>query len=174
MKDRLTDCEARMVALREGKRFYIPPMACRNGHLSVRYTNGGGCVACLKEKADRVAGREVVDSGGGVISRVYVFSAGEYVKVGIAENVASRLQVTRTHCPLPVELAYQSAPMRRWLAKELEREAHDSLEPFSVTGEWFSIAASDAVPVVEEIAGRRSISPKEEKIEPAQAGFFSS
>lgn len=174
MRDRLTDCEARQVALREGKRFYVPPMACRNGHMSVRYTSCGACVACQKEDRARRSGLEIADSGGGVMSRVYVFSAGEFIKIGIAENVVTRLQVTRTHCPLPVELAYQSEPMRRWLAKELERDAHARLEPFWVTGEWFRIGVSDAVPVVEEIAGLRPLSPEDEPHEPAQTGFFTS
>lgn len=173
MKLRLTDCSERDAALKSGAKFYSPPMACRNGHLSVRYTSSGSCVACTKEKGEELKGVAPTDSGGGIPTRVYVFSAGEFVKVGLAENVRARIQVTRTHCPMQVELAYQSGVMRRWLAKQVERECHDRLEAFSVTGEWFRIGVKEAVEIVKSVAGEYDPGdePEQDPNEPAQAGF---
>lgn len=42
------DVIPRAEALRRGLKFYAELRACRNGHLSPRYSSNGNCVACAK------------------------------------------------------------------------------------------------------------------------------
>ena len=76
---------------------------------------------------------------------VYVIRADRFIKVGIAEDIRSRLIVFRTHCPLPVEVAYCSKPMLRPAAREIEVACHTHLIERHIRGEWFEAKAEDAI-----------------------------
>ena len=86
---------------------------------------------------------------------VYVIKAGEYVKVGIAEDVLKRLQVFRTHCPMPVSLAYCSKAILRPEARKIELECHGHLLLSHVHGEWFKVDASIAVSFLASVIDRK-------------------
>jgi hypothetical protein len=157
---------ARSEAKAEGRRFYNPPGPCRSGHTSMRYTNCGACVDCMLNRA--------MDASLSIPTKVYVFSAGGYVKIGVAETIKSRLQVTQTHCPFLVELAYESEPMGRGHAREVETRCHKTLERHSAQGEWFKVDSVYAVSMVRAIVGDERPPPTQDTLftEPAQAGFF--
>ena len=76
---------------------------------------------------------------------VYVIEAAEFIKVGIAEDIKTRLVVFKTHCPLPVRLAYSSKPMLRPKARQIEVECHRYLISCHHHGEWFKATAKSAI-----------------------------
>jgi len=117
--------------------------------MSKRYASGGGCCECERENHHGVhlTHEQLLNS---IQTVVYVISAGAYVKVGIAENVESRLQVLRTHCPLPASLEYCSKPMARPLAKRVEALCAYELADKAVRGEWYECSPEE---VIEKIKG---------------------
>ena len=86
--------------------------------------------------------------------------AGEFIKVGLAENIIARLQVLRTHCPIDVRVAYCSKPLPRNEARKIEHACHLFLIEKHVRGEWFVADASIAINFInkEAIAERLEIS----------------
>ena len=150
MKSKLTDCRSRRVAVKEGKRFYDPGRACRNGHWSVRYTKGGSCVECTKARSNGFASITAKEEGRSAQTSVYVIETAGRVKIGIAENIDARLQVFRTHSPFPVELVFVTEPMPRTAARNVEKTAHGQFKDRNVHGEWFDIAAAEAVRAIKE------------------------
>lgn len=142
MKKRLTDCPERDLAKSRGERFYFIDAPCRNGHTGKRYVNGGGCWAC---GMDEYRGERTETHALAVPTSVYVIEAGEYIKVGLAENILKRLQVLKTHCPLPVRVAFCSRPIPRSEARKIEQSCHSFLIKFHVHGEWFKTDAVSAI-----------------------------
>ena len=90
----------------------------------------------------------------GLLFSVYVIQAGEYIKVGIAEDVLKRLQVFRTHCPMPVSMVYCSKPVLRPEARRIELLCHGQLGFHHVHGEWFRTDPAKAVWVLGQITER--------------------
>ena len=149
MKTGLTNCPERIEAQRLGHRFYQPPKPCRNGHDSKRYTNSGACVECSCIKySPRMPHQSELDSS--IQTVVYVITAGEYVKVGIAEDVGARLQVTQTHCPIEARLVYSTSPLPRALARAIEGWCAVSLADFATRGEWYRCDPAQAIAVIED------------------------
>ena len=74
-----------------------------------------------------------------VLTVVYVIKAGDFVKIGIAENVVTRLIVFRTHCPLEIELLFCSTSRPRPEAREIEICCHNHFSQHNVHGEWFKV-----------------------------------
>lgn len=66
--------------------------------------------------------------------QIYAISGQQYIKIGIAENVDSRLSTLRTSSPFPLTLlkSWQSAN-----AKSVERRLHEKFAKFRHSGEWF-------------------------------------
>lgn len=150
MKTGLTNCQEREEALRLGNKFYTPPKPCRNGHASQRYSNSGVCVECatIKNAPRPELASEIANS---IQTMVYVIEAGEFVKVGIAEDVGSRLQVLRTHCPLEANLVYCTKPLPRPVAKKIEGWCAFVLAEYSVRGEWYSCRSERAIEAIKQI-----------------------
>lgn len=84
---------------------------------------------------------------------VYVIQAGEYVKVGIAENLAARLSVFKCHNPIPVSVAYCSNPMFRPEARKIEVGCHSLMGESRANGEWFKVAPEVAVGHLKSLLG---------------------
>ena len=80
-----------------------------------------------------------------VLMVVYVVAAGNFVKVGIAEDINARVQVLKTHCPLPVSVEFCSERMLRPKARELELDCHSRFSPFHSHGEWFQVSAKEVL-----------------------------
>jgi hypothetical protein len=55
--------ELREAAKAKGENKYMPNEACRNGHLSLRYTNRGHCIACVQTiiRNGRSVGKYITD-----------------------------------------------------------------------------------------------------------------
>jgi hypothetical protein len=149
MKTGLTNGPERAEARRLGQMFYMPPKPCRNGHSSKRYAVSGICVECSDQnnKPRAVTNEELTDS---VATVVYVVEAGGYVKVGIAEDVASRFAVIKTNCPLPARVAFTTSPLPRPWARKAEAWCAFVLADKSAQGEWFKCGADEAVAAINE------------------------
>ena len=83
---------------------------------------------------------------------IYVVKAGPFTKVGIAENIRTRMVVVRCHCPLPVELVYHSKPILRPRAREIEVACHNHLIDHHVQGEWFKVLPQIAINFINTMA----------------------
>lgn len=86
-----------------------------------------------------------------VLTLVYAIEAGPYVKVGIAENLKTRLVLFKTHCPLPVKVVFHSKKMLRTEARSIEVDCHHHLIEYHVHGEWFEVTASKVVSFLKEV-----------------------
>ena len=86
---------------------------------------------------------------------VYMIQAGEFVKIGLTDNVARRLLSLQTGNPEPLVL------LKSWptiCPAADEKHIHQTLKRFWIRGEWFKLP----VPVISKLVrlnGIRSISP---------------
>lgn len=144
-----------------GALFYLPLVPCRNGHQSKRYTNSGCCYDCTQQRYGKgPVSQQQRDAS--IPTVVYVIEAGEFVKVGIAEDVSTRLAVLQTHCPIEARLAYTTRALPRPEARRIEAWTGYVLVDRAVRGEWFRCAADDAIAVVRDaIADREDAAPVE-------------
>ena len=69
---------------------------------------------------------------------VYIIQCGDFIKIGIADNVESRLQLLQ--CGNPIKLVLLRK-FRTWDAPRMERELHDKLGVHRERGEWFRLDA---------------------------------
>jgi hypothetical protein len=150
----IKDCPARDIARTRGERFYIPEVPCRNGHLSKRYTIGGAWVECQRQhqasyKTGALLGafseEEIANS---VQTSVYVISAGEYVKVGIAEDVGKRLATIQSQCPLLLSVAGVFGPMPRLEARRIEQQCFRLMFGRHERGEWYRCSAHEILSII--------------------------
>lgn len=144
MWKRKTDCPERDAARHEGLRFYAPGLPCRKGHLANRYTVSGVCVACTRQGYAAKAG--TVRSKARLC--VYVIQAGEAIKIGITDRVETRVQVTRTHCPISIALIFCTEYFEADHARQIESVVCRELQQYSIHGSWFRIESNEACAVV--------------------------
>jgi hypothetical protein len=130
----------------------MPPKPCRSGHVSKRYSNSGICWECARLKAagETMSALTQEETQRSIPTVVYVIRAGEFVKVGIAEDVSTRLQVLRTHCPIPASLVYATMPIPRRDARKIEALCAIALAGRATQGEWYRCDAEDAIAVIRE------------------------
>ena len=84
---------------------------------------------------------------------VYVIEAGDYVKVGIAADLKTRLAVCQTHCPLSCRVVFCSEKILRPRARELEILCQEHLIGNHVHGEWFREKSETAVDFLKSLLG---------------------
>lgn len=70
---------------------------------------------------------------------VYFITDGEYVKIGVAQNVKSRLREIQTGNPKPLKVLYTHGVSDEKKAFYLESKLHAEYRDFRKTGEWFRI-----------------------------------
>lgn len=71
---------------------------------------------------------------------LYLIRAGIiFYKVGISQNVAGRLASIRTDCPLEAELEMSIGPLKRSVARRLERSVLRVMATYRLRGEWLEI-----------------------------------
>lgn len=70
---------------------------------------------------------------------VYFVSDGEYIKIGISNNMKSRLSQLQTGNPKKLEVLCLIPVKNEISAKKLEQKLHIVYQRFSVCGEWFDI-----------------------------------
>jgi|688.fasta_scaffold1016174_2 hypothetical protein len=87
-----------------------------------------------------------------VLTLVYVVKAGPFIKIGIAENLKTRMIVIQTGCPLPIEVIWHSKSMLRPLAREIEVKCHNHIIGHHVRGEWFEIDQETILAFVKTLA----------------------
>lgn len=82
---------------------------------------------------------------------VYIIKS-EYgpVKIGITNNVDSRLASLQTATPVPLVLEHSFQAKNARAASKVEQRAHSKLSEFRLTGEWFSCSVDEATLAVAE------------------------
>lgn len=76
---------------------------------------------------------------------VYIMSAGEHIKVGIADDPISRMKYLSTGCPYRITIEALLGPMDRYSAIATERSIHKHLKEFRCNGEWFKVSSQSEV-----------------------------
>jgi hypothetical protein len=79
---------------------------------------------------------------------IYVIQAGEFVKIGVATDVAKRIQELQTGCPYNLKLVV-AVPCKNAYASE--RSVHDRLQAFHTRGEWFRASRSEIDAALSEL-----------------------
>lgn len=118
-----------------------------------RYTKGGGCAACRSDRSDcdpdwRLRRGPRIKAEGPP-TFVYVFSAGEFCKVGVAGDPALRRYQLQHACPIEISQRYVTGSMPQSLAVWVERTAHALLTEHRTFGEWFRVSPIEAVNAVD-------------------------
>ncbi len=70
------------------------------------------------------------------VAFVYVISAGDFIKIGVARDVSKRVHQMRVGCPFEIEV------LRAWPCSDpyaFERRLHHQLRAYRVRGEWFRV-----------------------------------
>lgn len=75
---------------------------------------------------------------------VYIVQCGEYVKVGIAGNIHTRIIDLQIGNPLPILFSWLSPPFHEEDARDVERAIHAKMASMRVRGEWFAAPPSRA------------------------------
>lgn len=70
------------------------------------------------------------------------------VKVGITNNLGSRLSVIQTSCPFPISLVHSFSFPQRDMARYLERGFHQVQKPSRAYGEWFDMEPLKALSIL--------------------------
>jgi hypothetical protein len=68
---------------------------------------------------------------------VYIFYAGGNFKIGVANNIKSRVKVLQTGCPYKIKIL---AKLYTLDAFKMELEIHKKLHRYNTIGEWFTIS----------------------------------
>jgi uncharacterized protein YceH (UPF0502 family) len=103
--------------------------------------------AALKSMTGK-ASAEIVELRSGACC-VYIVSSAGYYKIGIAENVASRIGGIQTGTPHKVELRATRVFATRAAARACEQHAHKLLADFRLSGEWFACDLETAIAAIE-------------------------
>lgn len=95
--------------------------------------------------------RPKINKRDGLLMVVYAIKAGNFVKIGIAENITTRLIVFRTHCPMPVSLEFCSQRVLRPAARNIELDCHAYFWANHSHGEWFEVDSCQVVDYLKSI-----------------------
>ena len=69
---------------------------------------------------------------------VYGIQSGQFIKVGVAQDIRSRLFAFRLHNPHPIKVVMRRmVPEHYWVEKRM----HQLLAQYSIAREWFDCAA---------------------------------
>jgi hypothetical protein len=83
---------------------------------------------------------------------VYLVQFGEFVKVGITNDPASRLKVLQTGLPDEISMPFYEILPTREHAVAIERRMHQALAPRRTRGEWFRVGLDEAMEAYEAIS----------------------
>ena len=85
--------------------------------------------------------------------RVYILGCGDHIKVGIANNVQSRILELQIGNPARIVKLWETVPMTRLEATRLERRVHQELADTRISGEWFECSADLAMSTILRLSG---------------------
>jgi predicted GIY-YIG superfamily endonuclease len=74
---------------------------------------------------------------------VYLLESGGYFKIGVADNIKTRLKNLQTGNPHPIRLRQSFNLGTRDAAIQVEKGLHKLLRPINKSGEWFKIEPQD-------------------------------
>lgn len=100
-------------------------------------------------------------------SIIYIVGASTNpVKVGLASNMAARLQMLQTGCPDTL-IVHRTHRVDRAFAKTVESRAHIILAPHHRRGEWFNVDVEAASAAVELAVSKTIYERRHELLKPA-------
>lgn len=79
------------------------------------------------------------------------------IKVGIATDPATRLTKIRPGSPFLLDVLYKTEMMPSPLTRALEFECHRRLSSYKLRSEWFDVARSKAIKVIETVIAENRI-----------------
>lgn len=79
---------------------------------------------------------------------VYVLKAGDFYKIGYANNFKSRLAHIQTGCPFDIEVVKLFGMDSRKVAREFEARLHKTYEPVLERGEWYRLSDKDVADLI--------------------------
>jgi hypothetical protein len=82
------------------------------------------------------------DDGWNDMAYLYGFQCGQWIKVGITQNVARRLKQMRLHNPYPITIVMRRPVLARH-ARRVEILVHRCLQRHAVGREWFTASIED-------------------------------
>jgi hypothetical protein len=96
---------------------------------------------------------------------VYVCTCGPFSKIGISQDIKTRMSNLRNSNPYPVELRYAVGFLDRYDAAKVEHATHQILEERyeRVSGEWFRISPEAAVLQIHYCAYLLQIEPRPDR-----------
>jgi hypothetical protein len=80
---------------------------------------------------------------------IYVFSCGEFCKIGITKNVLGRLKSLECVNPFDIQVALYAVVDQ---VRKIEKSAHDRLAHKRHRNEWFKCGAEEAIQTINAIA----------------------
>lgn len=86
-------------------------------------------------------------------THIYVIAENysNFIKIGVAENVRSRVNSLQTGNPRPLTARYSRLMPCKRSARYLERKMHALLRERRVGGEWFDYSYHDAIVALEDM-----------------------
>lgn len=104
--------------------------------------------------------------------KLYFIGCGEFVKVGLANDIDARIADLRVGNPYPLDLrAYRTIPAT--VARAVEKGVHTALAEHAHFGEWFRCdhrtATKLAQPIVNRWIARHNLLIREDKTERSRA-----
>lgn len=82
--------------------------------------------------------------------KLYFLRCGDYLKVGVADDIVARVRIFKIGNPYPIALdAYRTIPAT--LAIQIEKAVHAALSHNRHEGEWFQIEKSEALKIADAI-----------------------
>jgi hypothetical protein len=84
---------------------------------------------------------------------IYVIEARTRTKIGISNNLKTRLDALQSWAPETLRVVWSKAGPRH-LIREVEAACHAELAARRITGEWFDVSPDHAIAVVISVMGR--------------------
>ena len=97
---------------------------------------------------------------------VYAIRCGEWIKIGVAHDIASRMGGMRVNCPYPLTLVGSRQFPRAADALRVEAAIHRELAAQLHFGEWFKDAPADPVAVLMAAYAREGLEPIAGSVDP--------
>ncbi len=94
-----------------------------------------------------------------LLTFVYAIRCGDWIKIGVASNIESRMGAMRTNCPYPLALVGSRRFPNASAALRVEKLLHQELAGQRHMGEWFRTGPIDPVAAIGEAYRREGLEP---------------
>jgi hypothetical protein len=97
---------------------------------------------------------------------VYAVRCGEWIKIGVARDIANRMGGMRVNCPYPLTLVGSRQLPSAQDALRIESAVHRELAGQRHFGEWFRDQPIDPVAILAALYAREGLEPVSTAIDP--------